>query len=51
MSQNQLEQQLEKQFKKLLKQIQPKPTNCHDHKMDKDKCKNCVYNIGIYCDM
>lgn len=51
MSQNITEQQLEEQMKQLLKQIQPKPVNCHDHTMNKDKCKNCINNIGICCDM
>jgi len=45
------DQQFEEQIKKLLKQIQPKPFNCTNHIMNKDKCKNCIYNIGICCDM
>ena len=51
MSQNLTNQQLEEQMKQILKTIQPKPISCANHIMNKTKCKNCVYNIGICCDM
>lgn len=43
--------QLEEQMKHILKVIQYKPINCTNHIMNREKCKNCVYNIGICCDM
>ncbi len=51
MQQNNLDQQLQEQMNRLIKQIQPKPLNCTNHTMHPVKCKNCIYNIGICCDM
>lgn len=51
MSKKLTDEQLEEQLKQILKTIQPKPLNCTNHIMNKDKCKKCIYNIGICCDM
>ncbi|WP_410497002.1 hypothetical protein QTL86_09025 [Cellulosilyticum sp. ST5] len=51
MSQSKMDQQLQEQMIQLIKQIQSKPPNCTNHIMHPVKCKNCIYNIGICCDM
>ena len=52
---NNLANLTDEQFKELIQQIvnsiKPKPLDCHDHIMNKEKCKYCMYNIGICYDM
>lgn len=51
MPQNLTNQQLEEQMILLIEEVQLKPSDCTNHIMNPLKCKDCIYNIGICCDM